>query len=293
MKTLSLELLRSFEENIPDDLGEVIKRFQKFSKSLASEMVGSSSQRITFTPGSCEKAQLRPVISKEGNFPGISRRLCDSKTGSGTRVTLDRQFVFILCDLVFGGDASEPSIQEGRPLSGIERDIASSYINSMARHLMEGLLFPSETDLKIERVGEKMELGEMPIFKPAIKMNLTASVGSLKGELTFEFSSSFVSHINESAREVGSVGVETPSNWSGQILASLELAEVELIATLVELPLKLDAISRLRVGQTISLGVDIQTAVAVHAGETKLYGTHLGQSDGSYCLIVDQVETNL
>jgi flagellar motor switch protein FliM len=112
----------------------------------------------------------------------------------------------------------------------------------------------------------------------------------MSGDITFDLAADLVSLFKATVPSNKAVDACSVSSWQDQILARLEPAEIELMALLADVPLSLDVISKLKIGQVVSLGVNFKSPIAVHAGETKLYSTRLGQNDGNFCLVVESRE---
>jgi flagellar motor switch protein FliM len=135
MRKLSLESIRDSGERLPDDLSEVAQGFQRFSKAMTKESLQLTNQKLTFSYVGFEKAVIRPIISDNGSYPGISKMLRDSEAGKVLRVTVSRELMCILCESAFGGNGFTRISEENRPPSNIERELAHAFVKIIGQNI--------------------------------------------------------------------------------------------------------------------------------------------------------------
>jgi flagellar motor switch protein FliM len=288
MKNLTTERIKDLQEKLPEDLGSVTRAFEKFSKLMKKEMSAVTSQNPLFAIQSVEKAVLRPAVSKEGSFPGISKLFMDTGSGIAIQITIDRDLVDILCELAFGGDGSEVHLNEGRPLSNIEKDIAIVFMKMFARNLAHCVSseVPSEFVLEAPSDQIKRPDKQTPKFQLSVKMQCDFKL--MTGGVCFDLPADVMLRFeNEDSAEI-ELHEADRQKWGEHMITRLEPADIDLIATLTELSMPLNAISTLHIGQTVPLGVTFSDPVIVEVGDINLHEAQLGQSNGHYCLVIKE-----
>ena len=282
MKRLSVETLKGANEKLPADIRVITKGFEKFSEVMSKRSDALTGEAIDFSFLECAKAELRPVVAKEGAFPGVTQLLACAEMKHLFRVTLDRDLINMLCDLAFGGDGAEAQFNEPRPLSNIELIIAKEFLNIVGRALPAG--FPVLSHHVFLPV---ISLAPQPtVFKPSLSARFTCSVKSIKGEFVLDFPQDLVAELN--FQLVEAVGEPPVSEWHEKMSTKLDLFEFDLAAVLAEVPLSIGAVSALEVGQIIPIGINLRSPVSIYSGATKLRQGRLGQKDGRYSLVIEE-----
>jgi flagellar motor switch protein FliM len=287
MKPLSIESIRNGAHKAPSDLTTITKGFQAAVYSIAKVVSGWTSMPLTLTIDNLVTAKVNFEETSDADGYGISRLLNDPETGISLRLKLDKDFVQKFSEAVFGGDVIQVGDHESRPLSQIEKDVGQIFIKVVVEKLAEAFVFPKDTKFIFEVPAEKNQVIEKAVFKPQITAKLNAQFGTHCVGFTCDLPTEFIVRANVTAPKVTSTKTEVNPSWVRTINNVLEPTEIELIAVLTELQLKLSTVSNLRIGQTIPLDVNYKSSLKIQSGEIDLYSAHLGQSNGNYCVFID------
>lgn len=282
MKRLSVESLKGAKEKLPADIRVITKRFETFSESMGKRTDALTGVTIDFSFLECTKAELRPIVAKEGAFPGVTQLLACAEMKYLFRVTLDRDLINMLCDLAFGGDGEEVQFTEPRPLSNIEHIIAKEFLNIVGKVLPES--FPILSHHVFLPVVSSTPLPT--VFKPSLSAKFTCSVKSIKGEFVLDFPQDLVADLN--FQFVETTGEVPVSEWHEKMSTKLDMFEFDLEAVLATVPLSIGVVSTLKVGQVIPVGINLNSSIAIYSGATKLRQGRLGQKDGRYSLVIEE-----
>jgi flagellar motor switch protein FliM len=289
MKPLSIESIRNSSEKTPDDLSAVIRGLQIAAQLILKEMSEWFSISTALTLESVVAAVAEPAPPEGWEKFEVSKLLSDSETGLSLKLTLKKNFIQAISEAVFGGDLVQPMTQENRPLSQIEKDVATVFIKKIVRSVSEAFAFPEITNFVFDAPTEEDMFNERPAFKPQVVAKFNAMFGPQSVHFSCELPAGFVLRAIENGSSSAGVKTESNTSWTHKINNLLEPANIELTAILTELHLKISTMSNLRVGQTIPLGITYKSPVKVLSGGVELCDAHLGQINGNYCLHVDQM----
>ncbi len=285
MKRLSIETLRGQSEKLPEDLRAINKGLEIFSTSIGQNLEPMLSQALVFTLEGCSKADIRPMVAKEGVYPGAMQIYSAPEKNYSFRLTADRALIYMICDLAFGGDGAEEPYVESRPLSNIERILIKKFLDIIGKTLPA--CFPPISTLNFipEPPAETQSTPSPNVFRPILSAKFTCSMKAAKGEILIDLPNDLLSEVNiyveEDKPETG------PTEWTEKISSKLESIEIDLTAILAEIPLGLGVISKLSVGQIIPIGIDLKSSISVYTGDTKLRQGRLGQREGKYSLVLE------
>ena len=287
MKPLSIESIRNGSHKALSDLTAITLGFQSAVYSISKVVSGWTSIPLTLTIDNLMTTKTNSEEAADAGGNGISKLLNDLETGISLRVKLDQDFVQKFSQAVFGGDVTQVEDLEVRPLSQIEKDVGQIFIKVVVERLAEAFAFPKATKFAFEVPPEKNQVVEKAAFKPQITAKFNAQLGTHCVGFTCDLPSEFLLRANTIIPEATSTKIEVDPSWSKKISNTLKPTEIELVAVLTELQLKLNTVSNLRIGQTIPLDVNYKSSLKIRSGEIDLYSAHLGQSNGNYCLFID------
>jgi flagellar motor switch protein FliM len=280
-KRLSAESFKSASGKPPENLSVIAKGFESFSECLTKrtcELFGSS-LKILFLE--CTKAQIRPVVAKEGAFPGITHLLISSQSNQVLRLTLDRGVINMLSDLAFGGEGKEQLVNEARPPSNIEHHLARKFLGILSSVVPEVFQFLSGQ----EYMPLTSDAAPPVIFKPSLTAHFECVAKSLKGHFQLDVSENFVSELNANPSQ--DVDKSLASQKQTDVLSRLDSFKIDLTVVMSDVPLTVGFVANFKVGQVIALGTSLSSAIRIYSGTTILHKGHLGQMDGHYSVVID------
>jgi flagellar motor switch protein FliM len=286
VKRLSAEAIMGRGDKLPNNLAEVTKGFNRFAQVLSTKLREMTSQIPIFVFESCSKAATRPIVSDEGVYPGLSEQLYCPQIKQCVRVTANRAMIYAICDLAFGGSGSEKLHDVTRPFSKIEQALTSHFFKIIGTTLPAAMA-PAPIAAFVPHVPLESHEGEaLKPFKPLVSVKILCNMQALSGEIVIDLPTEVIACFEVTTIQTGQTNMGKPSEWSGQISDRLEMIEVDLVAILADLSMSVRAIADFSVGQTIGLGVDIESPLAIFCGATKLFSARLGQKQRKYCLVV-------
>jgi flagellar motor switch protein FliM len=288
MKPLSVESIRSSRDLVPQELSAVTFGLKMAAQSISRETSTWTSVPLLISLESLSIPRPSGEMAADADGSNFSRLLKDTETGMWLRVTLSQEFSQTFCEAVLGGDVTEGGDQENRPLSPIEKDIGQIFIKLAVRKVTEALEFPKSTNFTFWVRDENQDEAEEESLRPQIVVTLSASLGNRKVNFSLDLPAEFILRVIENDPKTAATKIEPSATWTEKINKVLIPTKIELVVVLTELQMKLNTISNLRIGQTIPLPVNYKSSLKVRTGEVDLCNAHLGQSNGNYCLIVEE-----
>jgi len=205
-------------------------------------------------------------------------------------VGFDRDFIFTMVEVLFGADGSEPPVDDERGFSTIEIRIAQTLFEQAARALQASFALVSDTPFKFERLETRMDfavIGRRNNMAVAAKFLLQAI--NRGGEMFVIIPQSVLNPMRKVLSHVVT-GESTGRDprWMKQIATEVKKTEITLTAVLEERFLSLGEIADLKIGDVIELQATPRSRVKLEGNQQGLFWCHIGQSEGSYVLKVDE-----
>ena len=210
-----------------------------------------------------------------------------------TQVVLgfDRDFIFTIVEVMFGGDGHAPTEEDGRPNSNIELKICHKLAEMMAAVLTESFSTASRATFKLERLETRMH------FAVIGRRNGQAAAAKLLVQAINRVGEMFVilpfSGLTTVRRALSSVAASETTrvdpDWVSQLQAGVTRTDVSLRAILQERPSTLGDIAALKVGSVIELTATPRTPVKLESNGQPLFWCSLGQAEGRDQLIINDI----
>jgi len=212
-------------------------------------------------------------------------------TGWNTRLLISarRSAVFAMVEMMLGGDGSQAAYAGKRPFSKIETRIAGAFFERFAKALSAAVAPVAATSFAVEAPANAVDL--QPIGSPstpvfAAKLNLEAL--GRGGEILIAVPQSAIAALRQAFARTPSKDATKPDpRWTEQIEREITRANVTLHAVLDEVPMRLEEIAGLRVGQILGLKATPRTRVHLECDGERMIACQLGRSNGVYTLRVD------
>jgi flagellar motor switch protein FliM len=202
---------------------------------------------------------------------------------------VDRQFLFTVVEAIFGGDGSEPVVEEVRPFSALEQRVAQALFEQAANALKAAFASIAETSFKFERIETRMDFVSIGRPKnPAVVAKLGIKTLGRGGELFVVIPQSALNPMRQAlARDASSEVAARDPRWEKQFENEIRRTEVKLRATIEEHHFTLGDIAELKVGQVLKLQATPATRIKLECNDEALFWCQLGQGEGSYTLRVE------
>ena len=185
---------------------------------------------------------------------------------------------------MFGGAGTEPAYQEERPISHIETDVAHHFADMFADQLPQA--FQNSRMEAFTRYKPAADgLTEAPVFKPAMRVTLLASILGFSGELDVELNAPLAKILAKPASAMVE-GDDSDSAYSTAIVSHVEKSDVEVTAILSTLEMTLADLSTLQPGQLIRLPTAVGKPVTVEGDGINIRQARLGQQSHRFCLSI-------
>lgn len=204
-------------------------------------------------------------------------------------VGFDRDVVFTMVEVLFGGDGSEPPIDDERSFSNIEMRIAQALFVQMAKALANSFALIRQTTFTFQRIENRMDfavIGRRSNLAVTAKFLLQAI--NRGGEMFVIIPQTALSPMRQqlSRTSAGDTTVRDPV-WTRHIRSEVNRAEVKLRLVMEEREITLGEAAELKVGQVLKLQASPKTKMKLESNKQPLFWCHLGQSEGSYVVKIE------
>ncbi len=287
MKQLSLEAIRNSKERLPEDMTPIIRGLEKVSSTLTKQIAEWTSTPVQFEFKGWAKSQTGHAYYNPANDFQICHLLADAETETTLQIRQTQAFICNLCEIIFGGDAQEQGDQEDRPISSIERDVAFVFSQYVAKIIASTFCFPSSTEFRLRHLADSELEIKIKMQSPQIVASICAKLAAHEFEFEIDLPSKFISRASNTSGGLIASHRKKIAKWQDDFINVLGHADVNLTAVLAEIPIKLDQLGQLYIGQTLKLDVNLKSDMVVSTGDVKLFKTHLGQCNGQYGLVID------
>lgn len=202
----------------------------------------------------------------------------------------DKGAVFAIVEAMLGGDGSQPAFAANRQLSRIERRIAATLFERVARALETGFGGVADTSFAVEATEECIDFD---VFagpnNSIVAAVLRLEMSGRGGEVMVAVARAAINPLRQALGRVPSK--EEPAadpQWSQQMQNEVTRAHVRLTAVLDERMGLLGEVAGFKVGQIVELNATAQGRLRLECDGEKLMWCHLGKMQGKYALRVDE-----
>jgi flagellar motor switch protein FliM len=205
-------------------------------------------------------------------------------------IGLDRDLVFSMVELLFGGDGSEPPIDEERGFSNIELQIAQSLIEHAAQAFQAAFAPVASLRLRLERIETRMDFVSVGRrATPSVVARFLLQAINRGGEMFMVVPQLALSPLRQALAKPPSGEPRQPDPaWAQKIGDEVQRTEVRIRAVLESQGFTLADIAALKVGQVLQLQATPRSRVKVESSEQPLFWAYLGQNDGYHTLCIDE-----
>ncbi|MEP9375432.1 FliM/FliN family flagellar motor switch protein [Aquabacter sp. CN5-332] len=204
-------------------------------------------------------------------------------------VGFDRDFVFTMVEVLFGGDGSEPPVDDERSFSNIEIRIAQALFEQMGKALATSFALVKKATFTFQRLETRMDfavIGRRNNLAIASKFLLQAI--NRGGEMFVIIPQSALTPMRQRLSRVTADDVSTRDpNWTRHIRSEVNRAEVTLRVIMEERQVTLGDVADLKVGQVLKLQATPRSKMKLESSDHPLFWCTLGQAEGSYVVRVE------
>ncbi|MCI0467530.1 MAG: flagellar motor switch protein FliM [Beijerinckiaceae bacterium] len=202
---------------------------------------------------------------------------------------LGHEFVFALADTLFGGDGTETSVREERPLSSIELRLAGKAFDLAAKALQTSFSAVSEAVFKFDRVETRVEFAAIaPRTAYGVKAAIRVRILGHESHMFVLIPQTALNAVRQDlARDLTPGMPVRDSRWTKQMHGEVGRTEISVRGVIEERHFTLADIARLQIGQVLALNATAKTRVKLECNAEPLFWCDLGQADGFYTLRTD------
>lgn len=282
-RPLDVSTFRAYKHGKNDDYPATGPSFGRFAKALSRAFVGIGATVPAFSYEAYSSAvEAGSSAGKDERCVTVLLQAADADYAA--RLHLEPDFIFALCDLVFGGSGTEAAYQEERPLSHIENEMAYHFAEIFGEQLPHAF---QEAKLAafIRYKPPADGLGEPPDFKPALRITLLATMMGFSGDLIVECNELLGNLLSGKPKGAGE-GEPAESAYSQAIASHVEKTDVDVMAILSSVDMTLGELSTLSPGQLIRLGTALGKPIIVESDGVVIHQARLGQQSNRFCLSI-------
>ena len=205
-------------------------------------------------------------------------------------VGFDRDFIFSMIELLFGGDGSESPIETERSFSSIEIQVAQMLFDHVAQSLQAAFSQVINLRFRFERSETRMDFASVgKRNNPAFIARFLLQAINRGGEMFVVIPQAALLPMRQTLSRVTPNDAPTPDpNWSKKIKDEVQKTEVSIRAVLESEDFTLGDIAGLKVGQVLKLEATTHSRVKVESSEQALFWAYLGQDEGFHTLCIDE-----
>ncbi len=202
----------------------------------------------------------------------------------------DRDFVFTLVEMLFGGDGGEPPVEDVRPLSGIEVQVTHYAFEQVALSLQAALSGVAEAVFRFERSETRMDFAAAGRrSQPAVVARFILQALNRGGEMFVILPQTALARFKPAlARPAARKTATVDPAWAKKIGQEVGKTEVAVRAVLESKEYTLGDLANLKVGQVLAMPATLKSRVKVESSEQPLFWAYLGQADGYHTLAIDE-----
>jgi flagellar motor switch protein FliM len=264
--------------------------FDNMAASFLESIPKTSDVSTEFLIESVASGRANDVL---GSFGGsvITAAYCASDLDSRVLIGADRRSVFLLVELLFGSDGSEPAYDEERSLTKVETRVGQYALDQLTKALTASFLKTAEVNLVLERIEGKSDLsvgGRKNGFALLYKCKFKAF--DRAGEVFIAIPQSALDPFKDALSRDPLVEVQNRDpHWAKQMETRVTQTEVTVHTIMEKRDLTLNDIACLEVGQVIPLPISPTSLVKLECQNQALFWCALGQKDGAYTIRIEDI----
>jgi flagellar motor switch protein FliM len=268
--------------------------FENMTAHFTESLRKSSDVSIEFVADVVSSGRAAEILPSFSRF-ALSAAYRAAEADSRLVIGVDRQFICLMVELLFGSDGSEIVDDPERSLSKVETRLGNYALERLAEALRSSFATTAGISFPMERAEEKLDLtatcrkngfvflctGKLRVFGRESDVFIAipqAALDPFKGALSRVPS-------KEASRQ--------DPLWASQLKTRVTNTEVTVRAIMEKRDLTLQDIARFEVGQVITLPVSPTGLIKLECERQALFWCTLGQKDSAYTIrIEDFVDKN-
>lgn len=206
-------------------------------------------------------------------------------------IGFDRDLVFTLVEMLFGGDGVERPIEDQRSFSNIEVHVAGAILAEAGKAISAAFALITDVEFVLQRTETRVDFAM--IGRPAenaVVARFLLQALNRGGEMFVVIPQSALAPMRHVLSRKVSAGIAASDpGWARNIRKEVQRTVVSVRAVLEERGFTLADMADLRVGQVLALQSSPRSLVKVESNHQPIFWGHLGQADGHYTLRIEDV----
>jgi flagellar motor switch protein FliM len=205
-------------------------------------------------------------------------------------VGFDRDLMFTLVEMLFGGDGSERPFEEVRALTAVEVSVAQHIFEQVAVALQSAFSLVADARFRFERCETRMDFAAAGRrSQPGVVARFIVQALGRGGEMFVVLPQAGLAMFRQAlSRALPNEAHAMDPAWAKQIGAEVGRTEIGVTAIIETTDYTLGDVATLQVGQVLKLPATLKSRVKVESSEQPLFWAYLGQSDGHHTLCIDE-----
>jgi flagellar motor switch protein FliM len=205
-------------------------------------------------------------------------------------VGFDRDFVFTMIELMFGGDGSEPPIEDMRNFSNLELQVTQALFEHVGAALQVAFSQVAQARFRFERAETRMDFaGVGRRNNPSVCAKFLLQAINRGGEMFVIVPQAALSPMRQALSKIVQNEASSPDpRWVKQFSEEVQRAAVSIKAVIESREYTLGDLAGLKVGDVLRLPATPQSRVKVESAEQPLFLAYLGQDQGYHTLCIDE-----
>jgi flagellar motor switch protein FliM len=206
-------------------------------------------------------------------------------------VGFDRDFIFTLVEVMFGGDGSEPPTEDERTFSSVELHLARLLFEQVALSLQSAFSLVTNARFRFERSETRIDFAAAGRRNsPSVVARFVMQAINRGGDMFVIIPTTALSPLRQTLSRIVTKESATPDpQWAQRITNEVHRTEVSIRAVIESTDYTLGDLADLQVGQVLKLQATPRSRVKVESSEQPLFWALLGENEGLHTLCIDEV----
>ena len=205
-------------------------------------------------------------------------------------IGLNRRLIYMLIEILFGGDGNEAFYYEDRAFSNIEQKICLLLIQHAGTALSQAFSSIAKTEFQFERIETRMEfliMGQNNSLGVVAQLNLQ-SIDQI-GQMYIIIPQAAITPIRQKLSSNRISDNKPDHAWHDKLYDELKITDFKIDAHISQGNLTLSEVSNWKVGDLVKLDATPKSLITVTSQDRDIFLAHLGQSDGRYTIRIEEI----
>lgn len=204
-------------------------------------------------------------------------------------VTCNQAAAFMILEMLLGADPAEPSPNDVREISKLERRLATVFFKTFLGAVSNAFMLVAETGFDLTTTWAAPDFDEIKPRSPMIAARFEIETAKQKGQIHFLIPDDSLAMVREALSKQPETTTDAHDDtWEELIRKEFNRSNVTLTAVLDERPGTLGEIASLRPGDILALNATTESQLVVETNNERLLWCSLGKANDVYVLRVEE-----